>query len=318
MVSYTEESNRGPRFFNLVVRFSDMCAFVPSRDCQNMTVLFPRCTRPKPAGDGIPIQAHFPVLEFALKDLRKRKLCHHPDPPFKTLRHRVRDETMGLWFLDHQDLKIKTASRTRDLVIENSFHHYVAPMSAIHGTALGLNPHCLLDDMDHPPQEYVTARMVFDHGNLGVKEVARDPFGNEIEFRFMTPEADDPASFGDETFRLATQLELVIPEVEYVVFKGTRFCDKTDVESLVLASSREDLIVGIKNEPVEELLRLPWEYNHEDTQRARDFEAYYQMVAGMEEGDILPLIPWVEPSAPITSRLINCPSVQFEDPQTDG
>ena len=310
MVNICEESNRGPRFFDLIIRFSDMCAFVPSPDGNQMKVLFPRYSRPKLASDGNPIQAHFPVLAFAMKDLRKQKLINCPDPNYKTLRQGPNEEDLGLWFLDNQDLEIKTASKTHIFQVMNSFYKYVPAMPDGPNSGIrAVKTHCLLDDSANPPQQFVKARMTLDCGNLSTKRVAKSQMGQEIQFQFAPPDSQDPNQFTGPKFPVAIQLELVIPDVEYVEFKATRFCDPTDVESLALASSRQDLIVEIKNEPVEELLGLPWEYTREDTQQARDFEVYYQL-ADKENG---PLIPKIDPVSTITSNLVHCPQTLFQN-----
>ena len=293
------------QLFNFYLRFSDLCAFVPHTDGKRMRVLFPRCAKPTHASVGDPNQAHFPVVAFSAKDLRSARRV-----PYKTLKHGPYEEEIGFWFLENQDLEISTSrhGKEQSLTIDSSYFEHVADMSRIPGCDTGeVNKSCLTYDSDDVPQQYVSARVALTEGTLKVKQLTLDEKRNEVRWVFKMSPTEDTVNENHRV--LALQLELEIPRVEYVKFTAKAFNDSSTKETMYLASSREDLIVEIKNEPAEEILRLPWDYASEEEERAKHFELFYSLLHSPPP--LEKRIPYIQKSGPITSTSIYCPPAGF-------
>ncbi len=290
--------------FNFYLRFTDLCAFTPNKENTRMRVLFPKCKSPVKASNGDPIQAHFPVVVFSAADHRKHEEPDQADeqPLYQIHQYGSGEESVGLWFLQDQDLEIFTeppAPFSYKFEEQNT-----ADMSMIQPGHGGLNDACLAEGAD--VEDYLSARMLVDSGTLEVKKLAKDPNGAVISWEFRSTAEEPPIS---ETRSLAVQYELAIPNVEHVEIVARPFgdLDPDSRESLVLASSRDDLIVEIKNEPPEEILRLDWTIEEEEAKRAKHFEKFYDLCAN---GDVLKRIPYIGGST-ITSDTLHCPPALF-------
>ncbi len=242
--------------FNLVVRFTGLCAFVPNTSGKAMRVVLVDAPG-MPMGGGMPgmemDEAHVPALIFDTRDLAPNN-ARQPDDQFND------GNPMGICRLNDQDLQISPMEESALALTNGNVAgcptlirpHSLSWMAQLDELVPGLgtiDESCLAGAGVHPA---VTARIRLTEGTLVTGDIAGTSALGWVQWKFGT--LNGP--LGTFQRAIAEVIELSLPILgASVTLSATRFRGGPAVPPLVLTpqNGNPQVTVWIKNMPLPDI-----------------------------------------------------------------